>query len=76
MSDDIILTKQYINEQGINYYEYSEFDNIEEIGTSGKAYRANWKQNKRFIALKSLSLNNTTDGEIISEVCNDIFVLV
>jgi hypothetical protein len=71
----IILTEQDIKEQDINYYEYSEFDNIEKI-VRGKAYRANWKQNKRFIALKSLSLNNTTDGEIISEVCNDIFVLV
>jgi hypothetical protein len=64
---DTILTEQYIKEQNINYYEFGEFDNIEEID-NGKVYRANWKQDKRFIALKSLSLYDITVREIIRKV--------
>ena len=76
MSADTILTEQHIKEQNINCYEYSEFDNIEVIGNS-KVCSANWKPDKKFVALKSFSLDNTTVREIICEVCNEIcFFLV
>lgn len=72
MSTDTPWIEQYIKEKQINHYEYNEFSNLEEIDSElfGKVYKANWKQGKKFISLKSFDFgqNNTTIKEIICEV--------
>ncbi len=42
-----------IKEEHINYYEYNKFNNVKEIGGEGfgKMYRANWKQNEKYLTL-------------------------
>jgi serine/threonine protein kinase len=47
--------EEAISKKHIKYYEYENFNNIEEIGSGsfGKVYRANWKSSKSFLALKS-----------------------
>jgi hypothetical protein len=38
--------EEVIEKEHLNYYEYNQFSNIQEIGAGGdfgKVYRANWK---------------------------------
>ncbi|SRR6266498_429662 len=59
-----------IKEEHINFYEYSKFNNIKETGGEGfgKVYKAKWKQNEKYLALKSFNLDNATAiKEIVSE---------
>ncbi|GES93134.1 kinase-like domain-containing protein [Rhizophagus clarus] len=63
--------KEAINKKHIKYYEYENFNNIEEIGSGsfGKVYRANWKNSHSYLALKSFfNLNDVTIKEIVNEL--------
>jgi hypothetical protein len=68
MSTNTLLIEQYIKEENINYYEYNEFNNIEELGSGSvsKVYRVNWQQECK--ALKSFSLDHAVVEEIVREV--------
>ena len=60
-----------ISRNYIKYYEYDHFHDIEVIGSGGfgKAYRANWKNYNKYLALKSFnSFDNVTAKEIVQEV--------
>ena len=63
------LEKSIINEY-INYYNYSEFKNLKQIGSGsyGNVDRANWKNANRSFALKSFSNNKQTLKKIVKEV--------
>jgi hypothetical protein len=63
------LEKSIANEH-IKYYEYSDFKNIEQIGSgaSGSIYRANWKNTDTIFALKSFYNQKSTLKEIVNEV--------
>jgi hypothetical protein len=63
------LEKSITNEY-FNYYEYSEFKNIQSIGSGSYASvdRANWKITDKFFALKTFNNNKTTLKEVINEV--------
>src|SRR2546429_325116 len=53
------------------YYEYEHFSNIQVIGSGafGKVFRANWKNNEQYLALKYFfNLNNSAVKEIVHEV--------
>jgi hypothetical protein len=59
---DIENTNELINwieetiaKEHLNYYEYNQFSNIQEIGTGdfGKMYRVNWKDSRKQFTLKS-----------------------
>ena len=65
--------EQLIKKENINYYEYNEFIDIEEIGDGlvNKIYKANWKQGEKLVALKSFSIDDDTVKEIVSEVCKE-----
>ena len=55
----------------LNYYEYSEFKNIQPIGSGsfGSVVRATWKNTDRFFALKTFfKSDKITLKEIINEV--------
>ena len=63
--------EEAISKKHIKHYEYENFNNIEEIGfgSFGKVYRANWKNSRSFLALKSFfNLNNIVVKEVVSEV--------
>ncbi|GBB83350.1 hypothetical protein RclHR1_10080003 [Rhizophagus clarus] len=66
MSVDTI--EQCVKKYRLKYYKYGEFNKIEEIGggLAGKAYKANWKQNGKYLMLKSFSFDNVK--EIINEI--------
>jgi hypothetical protein len=70
MSADTEMIEEYIKENYIKYYEYEEFNKIEETdsGCVGKVYKAN--QKGKFVALKSFKLDNSIVKEIIHEVSN------
>ena len=59
-----------IKEEYFNYYEYSDFKNIQLIGRGsfGKVFRANWKDTNTTLALKSFDDCDSTLKEIVSEV--------
>ena len=59
-----------ISEGHIQYYEYSDFSNIQQIGSGsyGNVVRANWKNSDRFFALKSFNNNEQTLKEVVKEV--------
>ncbi|PKY54522.1 kinase-like protein, partial [Rhizophagus irregularis] len=64
-------SREAIDKEHLNYYEYNQFTNIQEIGAGGfgKVYRANWKNTKKQLALKSFfNLNNVTMKEIVCEL--------
>ena len=65
----IDLLEKSIEKEDITYYEYSDFENLQQIGSGayGNVVRANWKDN-RFYALKSF--NN--DKIILKEVANEV----
>ena len=60
-----VFAKDYIN-----HHEYDEFQNIQHIssGAFGKVYRATWKSQNTFVALKSFEINNYIMKEIVNEV--------
>ncbi|CAB4395995.1 unnamed protein product [Rhizophagus irregularis] len=63
--------EEAIDKEHLNYYEYNQFTDIQEIGAGGfgKVYRANWKNTKKQLALKSFfNLNNITMKEIVCEL--------
>jgi hypothetical protein len=63
--------EEAINKNHIKYYEYENFNNIEEIGSGsfGKVYRVNWKNSHSYLALKAFfNLNDVTIKEIVNEV--------
>jgi hypothetical protein len=63
--------EEAINKGDFKFYEYKQFNNIQEIGTGnfGKVFRANWKNSEKQFALKSFySLDNITTKEVIREV--------
>ena len=72
-SNDYInwLEKAIANEY-FNYYEYSEFNNLDPIGSGSYAsvVRANWKNTDNFFALKTFNHDKTTLKEVINEVFN------
>jgi hypothetical protein len=54
-----------------NYYEYSEFKNIQLLGSGayGSVIRANWKNTDTFLAVKSFNNQESTlYKEVVSEV--------
>ena len=59
-----------ITSEYLNYYEYSEFKNVEPIGSGsyGSVVRANWKNTDSFFALKTFNNDETTLKEVINEV--------
>lgn len=59
-------------EENIEYYNYDEFTNIEELSVEfvDKVYKANWKQDGKLIALKSISLSDEIIKEVVREVRN------
>ncbi|CAB4433389.1 unnamed protein product [Rhizophagus irregularis] len=61
--------EHHIKEKNIEYYNYDEFTNIEELGVElvNKVYKANWKHGK-LIALKSISLTDEIIKEVVREV--------
>jgi serine/threonine protein kinase len=63
------LEKQ-ISKECIEYYEYSDFKNIQPIGKGsfGSVYRATWKNTSRYFALKSFNNDKQTHKEILKEV--------
>ncbi len=65
------ITKNYIK-----YYEHDHFSNIQEIGSGGfgKVFRANWKNSKQHLALKSFfNFNEATVKEIVCEVIIELY---
>jgi serine/threonine protein kinase len=62
---------QSIIKKHIKYFEYHDFKNLEEIGSGefSKVYRANWKQNEKYLALKSFSLDN---DNVVKKVVNEV----
>ncbi|GES72661.1 kinase-like domain-containing protein [Rhizophagus clarus] len=73
---DIEDTKNYIDwlersiaNEHINYYKYSDFTNIQKIGSGafGSIVRANWKHNRIF-ALKSFNNQKSTLKEVVNEL--------
>ena len=59
-----------INEGHIKRYEYSNFKNIQPIGSGsyGNVVRVNWKNPDRFFALKSFNHDEQTLKEVVKEV--------
>ena len=62
--------EQSSNQGHINYYNYSDFQNIQPIasGSFGYVVRATWKNTDTFFALKFLNNNKVTLKEIVKEV--------
>jgi hypothetical protein len=69
MSNKTNPLEKLINEENVAYYEYSDFKNLESIGSGayGNVIRANWKDN-RFYALKSFNNDKITLKEVANEV--------
>ena len=63
--------EESIAKRHIKLYEYSDFKNIQPIGSGsyGNIVRVNWKKNTtRFFALKSFINNKQTFRELVKEV--------
>src|SRR6266498_4529574 len=83
---DIKNTNEWINwieeaitKKHIKYYEYDGFGDIQEIGSGafGKVFRANWKNSRQHLALKSFfNLNNITVKEIVCEVIMNYIIRI
>jgi serine/threonine protein kinase len=63
-----------INNGCIEYFEYSNFENIQSIGrgTFGSVVRANWKNTNKFYALKSFNNEEAALFKIVREVYNKV----
>ncbi|POG65388.1 kinase-like domain-containing protein, partial [Rhizophagus irregularis DAOM 181602=DAOM 197198] len=62
--------EEAVGKEHLKLYKYEEFNNIHHIGTGGfgNVYRANWKNSRKLVALKSfISLNNSMK-EIVREL--------
>lgn len=62
--------KEAIDKNQLKYYNYNDFNNLQEIGIRGfeKVYLASWKNLEKHFALKSFfSLNNITAKEVVRE---------
>ncbi|PKK77444.1 kinase-like protein [Rhizophagus irregularis] len=65
------LIEEAIVKEHLKFYEYEQFSNFQQIGSgsSGKVYRANWKNSEKQFAMKSFyNFNNITLKEIIREL--------
>lgn len=63
--------EEAISKKHIKFYEYKHFKNIKEIGSDGigKFYRANWKNFREHLVLRSFyNFNNKIIKEIVCEV--------
>ncbi|CAB4388264.1 unnamed protein product [Rhizophagus irregularis] len=62
--------KDGIAKEFINYHDFSEFQNIKQIGSGGfgNVYRANWSSSNTVVALKSL----TNGIDIMKNIVNEI----
>ncbi len=69
-NDDIDWLEQSIANEHIIDYKYSDFNNIQHIGSGsfGSVFRANWKDTDTIFALKSFNNPKSTLKEIIKEV--------
>lgn len=63
------LERSIANEH-INYYQYTDFKNIQNIGSGafGSIARANWKHTNTIFALKSFINHKSTLKEVVNEV--------
>jgi len=70
MSNNTEDLEKLISERRIEYYESSDFKNIQPIGkgTFGSVSRSTWKNTTRYFALKSFNNDKQTLREIIKEV--------
>jgi hypothetical protein len=59
-----------ISNEFLNYYEYSEFNNLVYIGSGsyGTVVRANWKNTDKLVALKTFIHDRITLKEVVDEV--------
>jgi len=66
--NDVDWLEKAIVEEHIKYYDYSHFNNIQEIsnGSVGNIFRANWKDSDTVLVLKSSY--KLTVQEIVNEV--------
>ena len=79
MNEAINWIEEAISKKHIKHYEYKYFRNIQEIGIGGfgKIYRANWKNTKQYLVLKSLfNLDNVAAKELVREVIAKYFFRV
>ncbi|RGB42652.1 kinase-like domain-containing protein [Rhizophagus diaphanus] len=63
--------EEAVDKEHLNHYEYNQFTNIQVIGSGsfGKVYRANWKNTKKQLALKTFfNLNHVTMKDIVCEL--------
>ena len=68
---DVDWLEKAIVEEHIKYYDYSHFNNIQEISTGsvGNIFRANWKDSDTVLVLKS-SYKLT-----VQEIVNEVFII-
>ncbi|CAI2182714.1 7009_t:CDS:2 [Funneliformis geosporum] len=59
-----------ISEENIIHYEYSDFNNLQPIGSGsfGNVLRTNWKSSDRFFALKTFKNDKITLKEVVNEI--------
>jgi hypothetical protein len=64
--------EESIAKKQIKYYDFKNFNNIQEIGSGnfGKVYRANWINSHNYLALKSFKYFNIMVKEVVNEVNN------
>ncbi|CAB4435278.1 unnamed protein product [Rhizophagus irregularis] len=63
------LEKSIVGEY-INYYDYSEFKNLEPLGNGsyGSVVRAKWRNTDTFFALKTFNSDKITLKEVVNEI--------
>ncbi|GET65601.1 kinase-like domain-containing protein [Rhizophagus irregularis DAOM 181602=DAOM 197198] len=63
------LEKSIVDEY-INYYDYSEFKNLEPLGNGsyGSVVRAKWRNSDTFFALKTFNSDKITLKEVVNEI--------
>jgi hypothetical protein len=69
--------EEAISEKYIKYYDYKGFSNIKEIGHGGfgKVYRANWKNPRNTLALKSLKYFNENNETAFEKLFYEVIVV-
>ena len=62
--------KNSIVNKYLNYYDYSEFNNIQLLGSGayGNVVRANWKNTDTILALKSFNNQEQSLKQVVNEV--------